>query len=236
MLENQNDNFNQEIILKNKAKLNAHYFLLHAIIYSLFVVILTIYILGETLKLHSTDSSSLRTLVTYTLVLGFIDMLFYIFKRKRRLFPINLLIIYSLNIIIDVLGENFAFYQKIGSWDVIGHIISGTFFFILGFVFLNLTENIFKANFLKVLFICLCISTTMEALWEIIEFIVDVFTNSNMTRTIDSATGIPYIGLDALRDTMEDIICSIIGSSIGAGILLIDGKNNFKNFRLRKIG
>ena len=97
-----------------------------------------------------------------------------------------------------VLGYGIDLYDRVYHYDSVVHFIFGfvsSIYAIPIFKFLN-KRNI---KFFKSIFIII-FTLALAGLWEIIEFLIDTIFNSNMQRD--------------LFDTMKDIICALISSSI----------------------
>lgn len=73
-------------------------------------------------------------------------------------------------------------------------------------------------------------------IWEIYEFSVDSLLGKNMQRFRNSITGEPFVGQEALWDTMKDLICDTVGGGL-AGIfaypIKIAGKRLYQVFELK---
>src|SRR5690606_24179470 len=137
-------------------------------------------------------------------------------KRWKIVVPELLLRVYLMFVTAALLlGEIGQFFVYVKWWDSALHLFSGSLIGVVGFSLVNLLNNKKGLEFkLSPLFIALfvfCFSLGVGVIWEIIEFAVDSFTNSNMQRFKDSITGVPFIGQGALRDTMKDFILNTIG-------------------------
>lgn len=113
------------------------------------------------------------------------------------------------------LGEVRSFYYLIPHWDTILHAFSGAMLGALGFSvvsFFNDNERV-KVN-LNPIFVALfsfCFAVAIGTLWEIYEFAGDSLLGMNMQKFRD-VNGRIFIGQDALRDTMEDIIVDTLSA------------------------
>lgn len=134
-------------------------------------------------------------------------------------------------------GEIAHFYIKYSWWDDVIHTFSGTFITFIGFsilTFLNEKKNIgMKLSTPFMMFFAFCLAMTVESVWEITEYLIDHVTNLNMQTYFDDVTGIQYIGHRALKDTMTDIMETVLGSSIACVFAYFDiklGKNKLSKF------
>lgn len=109
-----------------------------------------------------------------------------------------------------ILGEVNNFYEKIKWWDSMLHTFSGISLAVLGISILDLLcfygeKSIQLSPFFKCLF-GFIFAVALGAFWEIIEFAIDGIFHTNMQRFYD------YVGRNALKDTMKDLILDTSGS------------------------
>ena len=128
-----------------------------------------------------------------------------------------------------VVGEIGELYVKSKVFDSILHTLSGSMIAILGFSIIRLLNNSekvdLKLNPLFVSIFVVCFSITVGVMWEVVEFLADAVTGSNMQRYSDSVTRDPFLGRNALFDTMKDLILDSIGALVVAIISYLDLKN-----------
>lgn len=128
-----------------------------------------------------------------------------------------------------VVGEIGELYVKSKTFDSILHTLSGSMIAILGFSVIRLLNDSDKIDLnLSPLFVAIfvvCFSVMLGVLWEIVEFLVDTVTGSNMQRYSDSVTREPFMGRNALFDTMKDLMLDAIGALVVAVISYFDLKN-----------
>ncbi len=139
-----------------------------------------------------------------------------------------------------VLGEMISFYIRFNWWDSMLHTLTGSMIAILGFSIVNSISqekrSLYASPVLVALF-AVCFSVTIGVLWEIVEFLADYFTGSNMQRYKNSNTGVLFEGRRALADTMKDLILDTLGACFIAIIGYMDMKKErlaFKKWMLRK--
>lgn len=127
-----------------------------------------------------------------------------------------------------IIGEVGELYVKSKVFDSILHTISGTMIAILSFSIIRLLNNSEKMDLkLNPLFVAIFVvsfTVTVGVVWEIIEFTADALTGSNMQRYSDSVTREPFLGRDALFDTMKDLILDALGAMVIAIVSYIDLK------------
>ncbi len=141
-----------------------------------------------------------------------------------------------------LLGEIGEFYIKYSWWDSLLHTLSGSLIAVVGFVLINYfnynEHYTLKINPLFCALFVFCFSITCGAIWEIFEWLIDGLNNSNMQRFRDNITAEPFLGREALRDTMKDIILDTIGAFVVAILGFIDIKIErgiVQKFRVEKL-
>ncbi|GAB1267735.1 hypothetical protein NBRC116493_09880 [Aurantivibrio infirmus] len=107
------------------------------------------------------------------------------------------------------LGEIRSYYDKIWWWDIVLHTSSGLLLGIFGFLLVYILNENERADLsmrprFVALFACL-FAIAVGAVWEIFEFIMDQFFNTNMQKAmLDDPSG--------LTDTMWDLIVDTLGA------------------------
>lgn len=142
-----------------------------------------------------------------------------ILKYKTNLIiPSNMMLLYAIFLYCAIyLGEVKYFYYHVPHWDTILHTFSGFMLGALGFSFvliLNKTEKIpvaLSPSFVAVF--AFCFSVSLGTLWEIYEFTADGILKTNMQKFAAEAA-IPFIGREALVDTMKDLIVDTLGALV----------------------
>lgn len=135
-----------------------------------------------------------------------------------------------------LLGEIAGFYIIVPHWDSMLHFSTGSLIGLVGFSLIDILNNKKTSMKLSPLFIALFVFTfsmAVGALWEILEYGIDLVAGSNMQRFRDSVTNVPFIGTEALRDTMKDLILNTLGSLLISILGFIDLKRN--SFLLNKL-
>ena len=137
-------------------------------------------------------------------------------KRFRLVIPSVIYLVYVLFLYCSIfLGELQQFYIYIPHWDSLLHAVSGIMIGALGFSFISLfrTDGDMNARPGMISFFAFCFAVTLGCFWEIFEFILDAVSDSNMQsyRMPDST---PFIGRQALFDTMKDIILDFAGAGL----------------------
>lgn len=126
--------------------------------------------------------------------------------NPNALFVYNLFMFFA-----DFLGCVVGLYNKTTYYDVVMHFVSGFSTALLGMVLYNYLAKKEKDNkILKYTYIvgfCMAIA----AFWEIFEFFGDSTLGMNLQHSID--TGV--------RDTMEDIICAVMGMFTYLGVFTL---------------
>ena len=147
----------------------------------------------------------------------------FVFKIKINLF-IQLTFYFYL-ILHFVLGEVFEFYVNYEFYDTLLHYSTAVLLSVLGYSIMHyyLNDNLL---FLQILFAFL-FSVSCEFYWEILEFTVDHFFNTNMQRFIEN--GEVLVGHNALKDTIKDMLVANIGSS---SIIFLSKIKFIKNLKI----
>ena len=120
-------------------------------------------------------------------------------------------------------GEILGFFVKIKWWDSVLHTFSGMIIALLSFSLINLlnkNSSGFKLNIGFAALFAFSLTVSIGALWEIIEYLADVWFGTNMQRAYVSTMngrGAALVGQSALVDTMKDLILD----SIGAGVVCL---------------
>ena len=115
-------------------------------------------------------------------------------------------------------GMNFEVY-KMGEWyDKIVHLFSGAVVALIGLTFVNMNGNI--KNRFSTFFTVIAFAALAGLVWEIVEFTFDGIFGDNSQRFNEESTGIPFVGREALYDTMFDMIADFAGGIILAVILM----------------
>lgn len=119
------------------------------------------------------------------------------------------------NVLASFGGNIFHLYKWTTWYDTFIHLLTGVVYCFLGVGFYYLLNGKRDVNRIVILLFAVFFSITGEVIWEIIEYIMDGMSDiSNMQRFSDPVTREPYIGREALQDTMKDIILAFIGSAI----------------------
>ena len=165
-------------------------------------------------------------------------------RRKVKLnIPTVMMITYAVFLYCAIyLGDVRNFYYTVPHWDTVLHTFSGVALGALGFSIvsvLNKSDSIHVS--LSPIFVALfafCFALALGVVWEIYEFTVDYFFNTNM-QTYALENGDPLIGQAALLDTMKDLIVDAIGAFVMSVVGYISIKYNkgwLDRFQMRRTG
>lgn len=129
-----------------------------------------------------------------------------------------------------VIGDGFGQYEHFWWWDDVLHTLSGIITALTGYLlvyFFNARYNMHISPLFVAVF-AFTFAITMGALWEIVEFTMDVLFATDMQRWNLPANAV-LIGRDyqgsGLRDTMSDIIVACVGALISSAIAYFSYKN-----------
>ncbi len=138
------------------------------------------------------------------LVLFFSFLPTFIEKRINAHLPVEFDLITTLFLFFSLLlGDFMDFYTRFWWWDKVLHTLSGFLIGLLGFFIiysLRFTQKIKMSPSMTILF-SFTFSMGIAAIWEIVEFLIDIFFGTNMQRS-------------GLVDTMLDMIVAGIGAII----------------------
>ncbi len=146
-------------------------------------------------------------------------------KNIRLVIPQVLQIVFLIFCICHFfLGEVGEFYLHVKHWDSILHFIGGIVTAIFGFCIvgiLNKTDNSgLKLSPVFIAIFAVCFTISIGVIWEVYEFGSDIILGTNMQRYMDSVTGELFIGKEALKDTMKDLILESL-SAVAVAIVFI---------------
>lgn len=221
------------MIKKEKLRVKAIFFIVRGILILLLAVsIVGIIIDADDADISRTIFNSIQTaiLLFFSFTPNFVKK---VFKVEIPDFMESLFLFFIVSALF--LGEVADFFITVWWWDIMLHIFSGLLVTIVGFSIYNGSNknpNIEKQirPFFVALFV-FCFTVTVEITWELIEFLFDsLANNSNMLRTLDSASLVPLLGLDAVKDTMNDIILNMISAFLIALLGFFDIKYNWNLF------
>jgi len=158
------------------------------------------------------------TLMLIQCIAGTLALLFpsFIAHRFKIVIPSGMIVVYAIFLHCGVyLGEVRSFYFNVPHWDTILHAFSSVMLSALGFALINFVNNTdrFPIN-LSPLFVAMfsfCFAVALGAGWEIYEFSIDYFFQTNMQKFM-LQDGTQLVGQAALMDTMKDIIVDCIGA------------------------
>jgi hypothetical protein len=220
--------------MKTNKRLKVFYYAVRiAMVLLLLTSILGIFINSEDSNLGRSLFVIIQTVILIILSFGpsFIEKRF---KLEIPDFMESIFLVFILAALL--LGEIAELFVRISWWDDMLHTASGFLIAIVGFSILNTAnKDPKKLLTLKPIFISIfvfCFSMTVGIVWEFFEYAADsIFTGSNMLRTVDDATQIPYAGLSAISDTMHDLFLAAISSIIVSTIGYFDAKKSLNIFR-----
>ena len=182
------------------------------------VVILFIAPAHTTVDFERTKGDYVLMLLQCSLGIAAVALPSILQKRLNFVIPSKMMIFYTLFLYGSTfLGEVLSFYYKVPHWDTILHTFSGAMLGALGFsviTFLNKTDGIpisLSPAFVAVF--TFCFAMALGVVWEIYEFAVDYFFNTNMQKFAIEG-GELLFGQFALMDTMKDLIVDMVGALV----------------------
>ena len=122
------------------------------------------------------------------------------------------------------LGLNFEVY-KMGVWyDKIVHLVSGAVVGLIALTFVNMNGK--RTNKFSIFLTVVAFAGFLGLVWEVIEFTFDGIFGDNSQRYADIDTGVPFVGREALYDSMYDMIADLLGGILMAiALMFISHKN-----------
>lgn len=194
---------------KDKHKKRLRFFYITIRVFSLGLIAASI--IGTIVNENEELSHSIFVIIQATALLILSLIPTFIEKRFKLEIPDFMESIFLVFIIAAQLaGEILSFYVHVSWWDDMLHAFSGFFIAMISFSFLNTASqdptNKIKLNPFFIAIFIFSFTMALGVLWEFFEFSIDyLMDGSNMMRTVDSVTGVPLEGLDAIKDTMHDL-------------------------------
>lgn len=112
-----------------------------------------------------------------------------------------------------LLGDTLHFYRDVWFFSWIVHLINS--FLIATIIYGMLLRHCKNQSKFFMFIATLAFTATIGVLWEMCEYAIDgLVTGSNMQRFNNSVTGEPFIGRNALTDTMTDLMMDVIGGAM----------------------
>ena len=112
-----------------------------------------------------------------------------------------------------LLGTIYGLYNIIPFYDTILHTVSGVILGAFGYYIYKTITKTQKNNIAMIALFTISFAVLLGVLWEFWEFWTDEFFNLNSQRHT-SPSGEPFIGHDAIRDTIYDLMADIIGAIV----------------------
>ncbi len=157
-------------------------------------------------------------LMTTQCVLGIVVMMIptIIARRWKVVVPDAIVIMYFVFLYCAIyLGEVHSFYYVIPHWDTILHAFSGAMLGALGFMLVDILNKDSKVSVsLSPLFLSVfafAFALAAGSLWEVYEYSFDAILGLNMQKHT-TQTGVALTGVQALSDTMKDIIIDALSA------------------------
>ena len=214
--------------------------LLLSIFYSIYKIIVTPEVIETAIVGTHLKSDYILMLLQCLLGLSVMSLPSFLKKHLSFELPNSMCIIYFLFLFCSIyLGDVKNFYYMIPHWDTILHGFSGVMLGALGFSLVKILNDSERVNMvMSAGFICLfafCFALAGGAVWEIYEFTADILFGLNMqTHSLEDGTAL--IGINALKDTMFDLIIDSVGALITviAGWGSMKGKGYYKKRKEKK--
>ncbi len=210
--------------MKSKKKISFPKFLQRVVLLSLAIPMVFLIIRMIVLAVRPPEVE-IRSMADYALmlvecVLGlFVIELPYFLERKFRVVtPPRFYILYLVFLYCGIfLGEVTSFYYRVPHWDDLLHGISSMMLAALGFSLIMILNKdphlLMKLSPLFVSVFAFCFAAAVGVIWEVYEYTLDSFFGMNMQKYALEG-GVPLVGQEALRDTMEDILLNVSGALV----------------------
>lgn len=172
-------------------------------------------------------------------------VLIYLPNIARKLFKIELpdaiVIFYWFFLIISVfIGTGLHVISLISFWDKVLHAVSPMLLTVVGYgliaTFLK-DADITKTSPLLFLIMGFAFAGLCGVFWEFWEFACDQLMDMNLQR-YNTASGVPFVGREALMDTMGDLLTNTLGALALLIFAAVKSHNNpayFEQFKIKKI-
>lgn len=164
-------------------------------------------------------------------------MLTFVIKKIGVKLPPQVTILYNIFVVLTVFGGTImGLYINTEWWDKFNHTISGVLLGVTGMFFVNsLTKDSRKVNGFSVFITVFSVALMCGAVWEIYEYTCDGIFKLNMQKFMNDLTGEMYIGHEALKDTMGDIIVDALGGLISGVVCAVLSVRNIEFVRRFKV-
>lgn len=157
--------------------------------------------------------------MAYMFAIGYIAIVWVpwlvsiIFKAKFDLF---FLICFHVYMFLGIcVGSLWEVYTMGFGFDKMVHALGGLMLALFGYeVFVNCKNN--KLSLFWIFVLVFSFSMMCGGVWEIYEYVTDGMMNNNAQGWMG------FVGRDALKDTMQDLICDFAGAAVGGIIAVID--------------
>lgn len=133
-----------------------------------------------------------------------------IFKKRV---PVALSAVIAVHMVLATfLGTVLYFYSTVSWWDLLMHGMFGFVGCVVAYTIIAALggDKMHKIGFYVFI---VCAVMTCGVLWEIIEFTSDGLFGGNAQVTHDY-NGVPYVGREAIMDTMQDLIITFAGIAV----------------------
>ncbi|MDD4193964.1 MAG: hypothetical protein PHW37_01690 [Acholeplasmataceae bacterium] len=219
-------------MIRNKKLVIFYFFIRIAMLLLLIASVLGIFINSDSADISRSIFVAFQSVVLILLSFGpsFVE------KKLKLQIPDFMESIFLFFIIAALLfGEVAEFFVRFTWWDDLLHTTSGFLIAITGFSIINSAiknpKSVISISPIFVSLFIFCFSISIEVIWELFEYTIDsLFSTSNMLRTVDSISQIPYQGLTAIKDTMHDLILTVFSALFISIIGFFDAKNDYKIF------
>lgn len=172
------------------------------------IINLIMYIIFNSLNMVNGGVSSYINFIIYFICIWLILVAQILFRLK---FKLHIILCYQSFLIVAIIGGCIWRGYDLPIYDKVVHLASGILF---ALIFYELfTQK--KENDLTKFWLFMCVfafAMMIGGVWEIFEYIFDGITGQNMQRALN------FMGREALKDTMLDMISDFVGGLVGATI------------------
>ena len=138
------------------------------------------------------------------------SLLPFVLKRWNIHSTKTLQVYFLLAIIVHfILGGTLHFYRDVWIFSWIVHLRNS--FLIATIIYGILLRHCKNQSKLFMFLLSVAFTALVGVLWEICEYAIDGLSGGNMQRFNNSITGEPFIGRQALQDTMVDLMMDVLG-------------------------
>lgn len=196
--------------MQKKSRHNYAYWFIQAMLFGLLIMFICTYFAGVKCTEQFRESGENIKICVYCILFSFLPFLL----KKWNIHSTKTLQVYFMVAIMVhfLLGDTLHFYRDVWFFSWIVHLINS--FLIATIIYGMLLRHCKNQSKFFMFIATLAFTATIGVLWEFCEYAIDGLAGSNMQRFNNSITGEPFIGRNALTDTMTDLMMDVLGGAM----------------------